>query len=606
MRDAHQSLLATRVRTYDMLEIAEAYARLTPELFSLEMWGGATFDTAMRFMKECPWQRLADLRLKIPNILFQMLLRASNAVGYSNYPDNVVQAFVEEAAATGIDLFRVFDSLNWVPNMRVAMDAVRKTGMLCEAAICYTGDITDPKRTKYDLKYYVELAKELEKMGAHILAIKDMAGLCKPIAAERLIRALKQEIGIPIHFHTHDTAGIQAGAILKGAEVGLDIADGALAPMSGLTSQPNLNSLVEMFRHTERDTGLNAKHLDSLALYWEAVREFYVPFETGMMASTAEVYQHEMPGGQVTNLMEQAKAVGLGHRWAEICQMYADVNQMLGDIVKVTPSSKAVGDMAILLVSNNLTVSDILDPNRDIAFPESFVDLISGKMGQPPGGFPKEVQEQVLRGEKPLTGRPGESMAPADLEGASKTVSEMLGREATRREVLSHVMFPKVFREYVEHQEAFSDTSILPTPLFFYGLEPGLEAAVDIEQGKTLIMQFLTLGDPHPDGHRVAFFDLNGQPRSVTVRDASLESKLQTRPKADPLDPTHIGAPMPGMVVAVAVKVGDEVQRGAKLVTLEAMKMETTLYAERAGVVRGIHVERGTRVETGDLLAKLE
>jgi pyruvate carboxylase len=606
MRDAHQSLLATRVRTYDMLEIADAYARLTPELFSLEMWGGATFDTAMRFMKECPWQRLADLRTKIPNILFQMLLRASNAVGYSNYPDNVVQAFVDEAADTGIDLFRVFDSLNWVPNMRVAMEAVRKTGMLCEAAICYTGDITDPKRKKYDLKYYVELAKELEKMGAHILAIKDMAGLCKPAAAEKLVRALKQEIGIPIHFHTHDTAGIQAGAIMKGAEVGLDIADGALAPMSGLTSQPNLNSLVEMFRYTDRDSGLSAQNLDALALYWEAAREFYVPFETGMMASTAEVYLHEMPGGQVTNLMEQAKAVGLGHRWADICRVYAEVNQMLGDIVKVTPSSKAVGDMAILLVSNNMTVGDILDPNKEIAFPESFVDLISGKMGQPPGGFPREVQEQVLRGEKPLTGRPGESMAPADLDAASKAVSELLGREATRREVLSHVMFPKVFREFVEHQETYSDTSILPTPLFFYGLEAGHEAAVDIEQGKTLVMQFLTLGDPHPDGNRVAFFDLNGQPRSVTVRDASLEGELQKRPKADPLDPTHIAAPMPGMVVAVPVKVGDQVERGAKLVTLEAMKMETTLYAERTGIVRQVNCERGTRVETGDLLAKLE
>jgi pyruvate carboxylase len=606
MRDAHQSLLATRLRTYDMLEIADAYARLAPELFSLEMWGGATFDTAMRFMKECPWQRLVDMRAKVPNILFQMLLRASNAVGYSNYPDNVVKAFVDEAASAGIDVFRVFDSLNWVPNMKVAMEAVIGTGALCEAAICYTGDILDPKRTKYDLKYYVELAKELEKMGAHILAIKDMAGLCKPAAAEKLVRALKQEIGIPIHFHTHDTAGIQAGAVMKAAEVGLDIADGALAPLSGLTSQPNLNSMVEMFRYTDRDSGLDAERLDSLARYWDAVREFYAPFETGMMASTAEVYLHEMPGGQVTNLFEQAKAVGLGHRWADICRAYADVNAAIGDIVKVTPSSKAVGDMAILLVSNNMTVADMLDPAREISFPESFVDLISGKMGQPPGGFPKNVCDRVLRGEKPFTGRPGESLPPADLTAATDTVRELMGVEPTKRDVLAHLMFPKVFKEFMEHREAYSDTSILPTPLFFYGLEPGQEAAVDIEQGKTLIMQFLTLGDPHPDGNRVAFFDLNGQPRNVTLRDKSLENKLQVRPKADPLDPTHVGAPMPGMVVAVAVKAGDQVERGAKLVTLEAMKMETTLYAERAGVVRQVNADRGTRVETGDLLVKLE
>ena len=411
-RDAHQSLLATRVRTYDMLAIAEAYARLCPQLFSIEMWGGATFDTAMRFLKECPWQRLADLRERIPNILFQMLLRASNALGYSNYPDNVVRAFVEESAQAGIDVFRIFDSLNWVPNMTVAIEAVLKTGALCEAAICYTGDILDPTRTKYDLKYYVKLAKELERMGAHLLAIKDMAGLCKPYAAELLVRTLKQEIGIPVHFHTHDTSGVQAGAIIKAAEAGLDIADAAMAPLSGLTSQPNLNSVVEALRRTPRDTTLEFENLQSIARYWEAAREFYTPFETGMMASTADVYTNEIPGGQYTNLYQQARALGLASRWPDICRMYADVNRLFGDIVKVTPSSKAVGDMALFLITNELTVEDVLDTKRELAFPESVVDLLAGRMGQPPGGFPPEVQRRVLRDQKPLSGRPGARFRP--------------------------------------------------------------------------------------------------------------------------------------------------------------------------------------------------
>ncbi|MGH7194575.1 MAG: pyruvate carboxylase, partial [Candidatus Saccharimonadales bacterium] len=394
-RDAHQSLLATRLRTHDMLAIAETYARRHHELFSIEMWGGATFDTAMRFLKECPWQRLSDLRSKIPNILFQMLLRASNALGYANYPDNVVQTFVEESASAGIDVFRIFDSLNWLPNMRVAMDAVLSTGALCEAAICYTGDVLDGSRTKYDLKYYVELAKELEKMGAHLLAIKDMAGLCKPYAAEVLVRTLKQEVGLPIHFHTHDTSGVQAASILKAAEVDLDIADAAFAPLSGLTSQPNLNSVVEALRFTPRETGLDPEHLQQTANYWEAVREFYAPFETGMMASTAEVYHNEMPGGQYTNLYQQARAIGLGPRWHEVCRMYADVNRLFGDIVKVTPSSKAVGDMALFLIANQLSVDDVLDAGRELSFPESVVDLIAGRMGQPPGGFPPRVQERI-------------------------------------------------------------------------------------------------------------------------------------------------------------------------------------------------------------------
>ncbi|MEX0978820.1 MAG: pyruvate carboxylase [Pirellulales bacterium] len=605
-RDAHQSLLATRLRSYDMLAIAEAYARLCPQLFSIEMWGGATFDTAMRFLRECPWQRLADLREEIPNILFQMLFRASNALGYSNYPDNVVQTFVKESATAGIDLFRIFDSLNWVPNMKVAMDAVLQSGMLCEAAICYTGDILDPGRKKYDLKYYIELAKELEQMGAQMLAIKDMAGLCKPYAAEKLVKALKQEIGIPIHFHTHDTSGVQATSILKAAEAGVDVADAAIASMSGLTSQPNLNSVVEALRFTPRDTGLNFESLQAISRYWEGAREFYAPFETGMMAGTADVYRNEIPGGQYTNLFEQAKSLGLALKWPEICKMYADVNQLFGDIVKVTPSSKAVGDMALFLIANNLTVDDVLDAKRELAFPESVVDLMAGRMGQPPGGFPPKVRARILRGQKPLQGRPGAKLAAADFKATAAELEKIIGRQPTVRDVLSYLLYPKVYCEFVAHQEEHSDVSVLPTDVFFYGQEPGQEMTVEIEQGKTLIIQFLTVGDPHPNGWRTVFFELNGQPRSINVRDLSLEPAEKLRPKADRDSPRQVGAPMPGLVVTVAVKSGDEVRSGQKLLTLEAMKMETTVYAERAGKVVELLVSPGTQVDTNDLLLRLE
>ncbi len=605
-RDAQQSLLATRVRSYDMLAIAEAYARLCPQLFSIEMWGGATFDTAMRFLKECPWQRLADLREKIPNILFQMLLRASNALGYSNYPDNVVKAFVHESAQAGIDLFRIFDSLNWVPNMKVAMDAVLKSGALCEAAICYTGDLLDSSRTKYDLKYYVELAKEFEAMGAHLLAIKDMAGLCKPYAAEQLVRTLKQEIGIPVHFHTHDTSGVQAAAILKASEAGLDIADGAMASMSGLTSQPNLNSVVEALRFTRRDSGLRYESLQAMSRYWEAVREYYAPFESGMMASTADVYTNEIPGGQYTNLFQQAEAVGLASHWPDICRMYAEVNQLFGDIVKVTPSSKAVGDMALFLVSNDLTVDDVLDTKRELAFPESVVDLIAGRMGQPPGGFPPRVKARILRGQKAVQGRPGAKLPPADFKAVAAELQAKIGRAPKRQEILSYLMFPKVFSEFVSHEEKHSDVSVLPTNVFFYGQEPGQEVAIEIERGKTLIVKFLTVGDPHPDGRRTVFFELNGQPRSINVRDVSLEPVEKQRIKADRADPKQIGAPMPGLVVTVSVKLGDVVPAGQKLLSLEAMKMETTIYAERAGKVVELLVKPGTQVDANDLMLRME
>ncbi len=601
-RDAHQSLLATRLRTHDLLNIAEAYAHTCPQLFSLEMWGGATFDTTMRFLKECPWQRLSQLREKIPNILFQMLLRASNAVGYTNYPDNVVQAFVKEAASAGIDVFRVFDALNWAPNMKVAMEAVLSTGAICEAAICYSGDIQNPHRTKYSLKYYVDLAKELKNMGAHILAIKDMAGLCKPLAAKQLVKALKEETGLPIHFHTHDTAGIQAGAILEAAEVDLDIADAAMAPLSGGTSQPNLNTLIEALRYTPRDTGLASAALDGISEYWRITRQFYAAFESEALAATADLYNHEMPGGQYTNLYQQARALGLEDRWSDVCKMYADVNQLFGDIVKVTPTSKAVGDMALFLVANGLTCEDVLDESRDLAFPQSVVDLIGGRMGQPPGGFPPNVQHRILRGEKPVAGRPGATLPPADFQQAAEKVAGLLHREPTDQEVVSYILYPKVYAEFAEHTVAYEDTSMLPTPVFLNGMEPGEEIAVDIEPGKTLIIKFLAVGDPHPDGERSVFFELNGQPRDVNVVDRALEPETKKAAKADPADPAQIGASMPGMVVNVAVQAEDTVAKGQKLLTLEAMKMETTIYAERDGKVEQVLVKAGSQVETGDLL----
>jgi pyruvate carboxylase len=605
-RDAHQSLLATRMRTYDMVTIADAYARLVPGLFSLEMWGGATFDTAMRFLKECPWERLTELRSRIPNILFQMLLRASNAVGYTNYPDNVVDLFVRESAQAGIDLFRVFDPLNWVPNMRVAMEAVHKHGGICEAAICYTGDLLDPHRPKYDLKYYVELAKELEGMGAHILAIKDMAGLCKPYAAERLVRTLKQEVGIPVHFHTHDTSGIAGAAVLKAAEVGLDIGDGACAPLSGLTSQPNLNAMVEALRNTPRVSGVDANNLRLLAHYWQAVREFYAPFESDMKAADADLYLHEMPGGQFTNLQEQARALGLESRWEEVCQAYAEVNALLGDIVKVTPTSKAVGDLALFLVTNNLTVESLMDSKRELAFPESVVDLLAGRMGQPPGGFPPKVQKRILRDTKPIKGRPGESLPPADFEATAAEVEKLLGEKPTDRDVVSYLLYPRVYSDFIRDQQKYSNMSGLPTPYFLYGQMPGEELTIDIEPGKTLIIKMLTVGEPHSDGSRTVFFELNGQPRSVSVVDRTLEAEVVRRPKADADNPKHVAAPMPGLVVTVAVHVGDTVAKGQKLMTLEAMKMETTLYAEHDGRLADVLVKPGTPVEAGELVAVFE
>ncbi len=606
MRDAHQSLLATRLRTFDMVQIAETYARLTPQLFSLEMWGGATFDTSLRFLKECPWQRLSEMRRRVPNILFQMLLRASNAVGYTNYPDNVVKLFVKEAAQAGIDIFRVFDALNWTENMRIAMDAVVESGMICEAAICYTGDIINPNRPKYNLAYYIDLAKQLERMGAHILAIKDMAGLCKPEAAKQLVRALKQEIGIPIHFHTHDTAGIQAASILQASHEGLEIADAALAPFSGGTSQVNLNTLVESLRYSGRESQLTTDSLTQLADYWKAVREFYKPFESDSLVADGDLYHHEMPGGQYTNLYQQAKSLGLADQWTEVCRKYAEVNQMLGDIVKVTPTSKAVGDMALFMVANRLTVDDVCENKRELAYPASVIDLVSGMMGQPPGGFPGQVKQAILKDHPEVSGRPGESLPPVDFSKVGEKLLVKMNRPAVDHEIVTSVLYPKVYDEYLTHRIECGDVSMLPTPDFFYGPVLGEETSIDIEPGKRLIIKYLAVGLPRPDGTRTVFFELNGQPREVEVVDRSLQSTVAQRIKADPNDLTHIAAGMPGMVIGVAIKQGDMVTKGQKLLALEAMKMETMINADRDGQIAQLLVQSGSQVETNDLLVVLK
>jgi pyruvate carboxylase len=608
-RDAHQSLLATRVRTADMLAVADAVAHLAPGLFSLEMWGGATFDTSMRFLQEDPWDRLDQLRARIPNILFQMLLRASNAVGYTNYPDNVVREFVVRSAEHGIDVFRVFDSLNWTENMKVAVEAVReKTDALCEAAICYTGDILDPKRTKYSLKYYVKMAKELVKMGTHILGIKDMAGLCKPYAAYALVKALREEIGVPIHFHTHDTSGINAGSILRACDAGVDIADAAIASMSGMTSQPNLNSLIAALQHTPRDSELNLDAFNRLSDYWEAVREQYYPFEENMKAGTAEVYHHEMPGGQYTNLRQQAKSLGLEDRWNEIADTYAQVNNIFGDIVKVTPSSKVVGDMALFMVTNGLSAMDVLTPGKKLNFPKSVVELMQGAIGFPPGGWPKVLQTIILSsaGEKPARGRPGAKLPRADFEQTKKELAPKVAHEIRDVDVLSYLMYPQVFLDFQKHARQYDNTSVLPTPAFFYGLPAGEEISVEIEPGKTLIIKYLTTGDVREDGTRTVFFELNGLPREVVVPDRSLEGTLHKHPKADADNLNHVAAPMPGKVSTVAVKKGQTVKAGERLLSIEAMKMETAVYAPREAAVGDVLIKPGSIVAAGDLLIVLE
>jgi pyruvate carboxylase len=600
-RDAHQSLLATRVRTYDMLSVADAVARRTSQLFSLEMWGGATFDTSMRFLHEDPWGRLRTLRERIPNICFQMLFRGSNAVGYSNYPPNVVAGFVKHAAGSGIDIFRIFDSLNYTPNLKVAMEAVRETDAICEAAICYTGDIFDPARTKYSLAYYVKMAKELQRMGAHILAIKDMAGLCRPYAAHALVKALRQAVDIPIHFHTHDTSGINAASVLQASDAGVDIVDLAIASMSGSTSQPNLNSTVAALRHTKRDTGLDLEALNEFSDYWEHVRNFYEPFDTAPVTGSAEVYLHEMPGGQFTNLKEQASSMGLGHRWPEIARCYAEVNQLLGDIVKVTPSSKVVGDMALFLFTRGIKPADVANLPPGTSFPASVIDMLSGGLGKPVGGWPRKVVAAVL-GDRPKA----EAKAPKiDLKQVKRELFVKFKREATEDDLYSHLMYPEVFAKFTQFVRDYTDVSVMPTPAFFYGLRPGEEISVNIEAGKTLFIKLVNIGQPDAAGKRIVSYELNGVPRETTIVDASLQATVKARIKADPEDPCQLGAPIPGVITGLHTTVGRNITKGEKLVTLEAMKMQTTIYAPEAGVVAEILVKVGDPVESKDLLLKL-
>ena len=606
MRDGHQSLLATRLRSIDMIKVAPSYAANLPQLFSIECWGGATFDVAYRFLQECPWQRLRDLRSAMPNLMTQMLLRASNGVGYTNYPDNVVQSFVAEAAK-GIDVFRVFDSLNWVENMRVAMDAVVEANKICEGTICYTGDILNPDRAKYDLKYYVDMGEQLRDAGAHVLGLKDMAGLLKPAAARQLIKALKEEVGLPIHFHTHDTSGVAGATILAAADAGVDAVDAAMDAFSGGTSQPCLGSIVEALRNTDRDTGLDIERIREISTYWEQVRAQYTAFESGLAAPASEVYLHEMPGGQFTNLKAQARSLGLEERWGDVAKTYADVNQMFGDIVKVTPSSKVVGDMALMMVSQGMTRDQVEDPATDVAFPDSVIDMMRGNLGQPPGGFPAEIVNKVLKGEAPNTARPGKHLPPVDLEAKRQEVSDQLdGTPIDDEDLNGYLMYPKVFTDYMQRHKTYGPVRTLPTKTFFYGMEPGEEITAEIDPGKTLEIRLQAVGETTDDGEVKVFFELNGQPRVIRVPNRIVKATTSAKPKAELGNANHIGAPMPGVVASVAVQAGQEVRAGDLLLTIEAMKMETGIHAERDAVIKQTHVSAGAQIDAKDLLIELE
>jgi pyruvate carboxylase len=607
MRDGHQSLLATRMRSIDMIQVAPNYAHQLPQLFSVECWGGATFDVAYRFLQECPWQRLRDLRAAMPNLMTQMLLRGANGVGYTNYPDNVVQFFVKQAAETGVDVFRVFDSLNWVENMRVAMDAVLDSNRVLEGTICYTGDVLDPDRAKYDLKYYVAMGKELRDAGSHILGLKDMAGLLKPNAAAKLVSTLKEEVGLPIHFHTHDTSGAAIATIMEAARAGVDAVDAAMDALSGNTSQPTLGSVVEGLRFTERDTGLDIAAIREISNYWEAVRGQYAAFESGMQAPASEVYLHEMPGGQFTNLKAQARSLGLEDRWHEVAQTYADVNQMFGDIVKVTPSSKVVGDMALMMVSQGLSRDDVENPDKDVSFPESVIDMMRGNLGQPPGGWPSKVQKRILKDEKAFTQRPGLGATPVDIEQTRAELSKELGGAAIDDEDLNgYMMYPKVFTDYATRHELYGPVRALPTRTFFYGMEHGDEITAEIDPGKTLEIRLQAVGETQDDGEVRVFFELNGQPRTIRVPDRKAKAVSGARPKAEVGNPNHVGAPMPGVVATVAVTAGQKIKEGDLLLTIEAMKMETGLHAERDATVKAVHILPSGQIDAKDLLIEFE
>ena len=605
MRDAHQSLLATRMRTRDMVKGADGVADILRDCFSLEMWGGATFDVAYRFLHESPWERLRLLREKIPNIPFQMLLRGSNLVGYANYPDNLVRSFIKEAAERGIDVFRVFDSLNWIPSMEVAMDEVLNQNKLLEATMCYTGDILDPSKDKYTLKYYVDLAKELEHRGAHMLAIKDMSGLLKPYAAKKLVSTLKQEIGIPIHLHTHDTTGNQVAALLMAAEAGVDVVDAACAPLAGLTSQPSLDALVAALQGTERDTGLDLRRVQELSNYWADVRLRYESFDHGLKTSTTDIYRYEIPGGQYTNLRPQVESLGLGNRFEEVKEMYKTVNDMLGDPVKVTPSSKVVGDLAIFMVQNDLTPENIVERGKALAFPDSVVSYFKGMMGQPAWGFPEDLQKVVLKGEEPITCRPGKLLPPVDFDRLEQEVRKFRN-DPERKDLISYAMYPKVYEDFCRHRKEYGYITRMGSHVFFNGMALGETNKINIEDGKTLVIKYLGLGDLNEDGTRNVHFELNGMRREVAVRDPNASEKTRQVVQADESDPRQVGASIPGMVSKLHVQPGDTVEENQVLMTIEAMKMETAVTARTAGKVREIRVKEGQAVKAKELLMLLD
>ncbi|MCX8083801.1 MAG: pyruvate carboxylase [Calditerrivibrio sp.] len=605
MRDAHQSLLATRLRTKDMLAIADAYAHHMSGLFSLEMWGGATFDVSYRFLKESPWERLRLLRGKIPNILFQMLLRGSNAVGYTNYPDNVIKEFIRLSVKNGIDVFRIFDCFNWIDQMLLAIEEVKKNDRIAEAAICYTGDILDPKRVKYSLKYYVNLAKELANAGTDIIGIKDMAGLLKPYAAKVLVKAIKEETGLPLHFHTHDTSGNGEASVLMAIEAGADIVDCAISSMSGLTSQPNLNSILYAIESTERRSSIDKQWAQNISDYFERVRRYYFPFESGLKSATAEVYEHEIPGGQYSNLVVQVEATGLLDRWEDVRKMYAKVNKELGDIVKVTPSSKVVGDLAIFLVRNNLDISDLYEKGGQLSLPESVISFFKGMLGQPYGGFPEKLQQIVLRGEKPLKGRPGELLPPFDFQKAKEDLEKEFGRPFSEEAVVSYALYPQVFKDYINFVNEYGDGMVFDTKDYFYPLKKEEEIEVNIEEGKTLIIKYLGVSEPDEKGFRKVYFEFNGQARTVRIKDEKLSDYIKSNKKGDLNNPKDVCASMPGKITKINVKKGDKVKKGDLLVITEAMKMETKIVANTDGVVEEIYLNQGDKIEAGDLLIKI-
>ncbi|MGO3912572.1 pyruvate carboxylase [Enterococcus viikkiensis] len=605
-RDAHQSLLATRVRTHDLLNVAEATGDGLPELFSSEMWGGATFDVAYRFLTEDPWKRLKLLRKAMPNTLLQMLFRGSNAVGYSNYPDNVLEEFIKEAAHNGIDVFRIFDSLNWIPQMEKSIQYVRDAGKLAEGTICYTGDILDSNRTKYNVQYYKDMARELEALGAHMIAIKDMAGLLKPQAAFRLISELKETTDLPIHLHTHDTAGNGILTLSAAVKAGVDVVDVATSAMSGATSQPSMSSLYYALQYGDRTPDLNLKNVRQLNHYWEDVRPYYSSFENGIMAAQTEVYDHEMPGGQYSNLQQQAKAVGLGEKWDEIKEMYHTVNMMFGDIVKVTPSSKVVGDMALFMVQNDLTEQAIYDRGDELSYPESVISFFQGELGQPVGGFPEKLQQIILQGRPAMQERPGKFAEPVNFEKVKQELQELIGFEPSKTDVLSYLMYPQVFLDYQKTYAQFADVTLLDTPTFFSGMRLGETINVQIEKGKVLIIRLDEIGEADIEGNRTLFFNLNGQRREISVKDASIKSAVQTKRKVEPTNREQIGATMTGSVLKVLVAKGDHVEKGQPLLITEAMKMETSIDARFAGQVSHLYVEEGESISSGDLLIEVK